>query len=112
MRERFNDLFDGVEIKKLYDLSAIGMKLCIYAADIQAGCLLPKQNPSSLEFVTDTAPIDWWDTGILTPEARNGSDKLLVISRACALAFRVVVFESVFLLLEGVCYEIAFLFHS
>lgn len=71
MREQFTDLFDNVEIETLYGLSAIGTKLCIYTADKQTGRLLPKQNPSSLEFVTDTAPIDRWDIDIMTPEGEE-----------------------------------------
>lgn len=86
MRERFTDLFDNVEIEKFYGLSAMGTRLCIYTADKQTGRLLPKQIPSSLEFVIDTAPIHRWDIDIMTPGARNDSGKLLVISRACALA--------------------------
>lgn len=77
MRERFTDLFDDVVIEKLYGLGAIGTKLCIYTADKQTGRLLPKQNPSSLEFVTDTAPIDRWDIDIMTLE---GEERLREVS--------------------------------
>lgn len=52
-------LFDGPEIKKLYDLSAMGTRLCICTAGKQTGRLLPKHTPKSLNIFTDTETKRW-----------------------------------------------------
>ncbi|KAF8430026.1 hypothetical protein EV426DRAFT_1357 [Tirmania nivea] len=71
MRERFKKLFDDVQIKILYGVSAMGTKLCIYSLNKETRRLLPNVIPSDPEIVTDTAPIDRWDVDIMTPEGEG-----------------------------------------
>ncbi|KAF8417044.1 hypothetical protein EV426DRAFT_624678 [Tirmania nivea] len=66
MRERFEELFDDVEVETLYGISALGTKLCIYTASKETGRLLPRKILGDPEFLTDTAPINRWDVDIMT----------------------------------------------
>jgi len=71
MRERFENLFDDVEVETLYGISALGTKLCIYTVSKETGRLLPKRVPAGPQFVTDTAPINRWDVDIMTPDGEQ-----------------------------------------
>ncbi|KAF8469003.1 hypothetical protein BDZ91DRAFT_694978 [Kalaharituber pfeilii] len=68
MRDRFKDLFDDVKIPRLYGISALGAKICLYTLDRDTGDIMPEEIPTSRVRIMDTAPAHRWSLDIVTPE--------------------------------------------
>ncbi|KAI5799187.1 hypothetical protein DFH27DRAFT_87171, partial [Peziza echinospora] len=77
MNDRFKGLFDDVKIPRLYGISALGSKICIYTLDRDTGDFMPQEIPTSRGRITDTAPADRWSFDIVTPGG------LWALSRSC-----------------------------
>ncbi|PWW77763.1 hypothetical protein C7212DRAFT_178104 [Tuber magnatum] len=78
MRERFERLFEDVEIETLYGVSTMGTKICIYQLDRASRRLDLDAIEGDARFVTDTAPAHRWNVDIMTPE---GEEKLQEVVR-------------------------------
>jgi hypothetical protein len=68
MRDRFRALEASLVIPKLYALSALGTRLCIYNFDKQTRRTQPSLIPRDPEVMNDEAPAARWDTELLSAE--------------------------------------------
>ena len=71
IRERFKVLFESVSVPKLYGISAMGTRICLYTMDKKNGELLPESIPDSSTRVTDTAPAERWGYDIMKPKGED-----------------------------------------
>ncbi|RPB26085.1 hypothetical protein L211DRAFT_821000 [Terfezia boudieri ATCC MYA-4762] len=67
MHETFKVLFDDVRVPKLYGISAMGTRICVYTMDRNNGEILPEAIPHSPTRVTDTASAERWRYDIVQP---------------------------------------------
>lgn len=61
IRHRFADLLEDCPISKLRAISAFGTKLAFYSADKVTRHIEPISIQNSINVITDTAPIQWWE---------------------------------------------------
>ena len=79
MREKFRHVFGAVSVGMLYGACAMGTKICIYKLHMMSRQLFPFEStiPSNPELVTDTAPVEWWNIDLLTPEGQGQLCKIV-----------------------------------
>ncbi|KAJ7583191.1 hypothetical protein C8J56DRAFT_953307, partial [Mycena floridula] len=68
MRERFEALASKLRIGKLYGISALGTKICIYTYDAVSDELSPPRIQRDVMRINDRAPADRWNLDILQPD--------------------------------------------
>ena len=74
MMERFLDLADRVEVSILYDMNALGSKVCFYTYyQKETNSLSPIFIKDDQDPMFGTAPADCWSLDIMTP---GGEKKL------------------------------------
>lgn len=65
IRKRLRDLVDKCPIDELNGVSAFGSQLSFYSINKNTLKILPRIIPQDIEMITDTAPIDRWNTNLL-----------------------------------------------
>ena len=70
MRERLRQLYDQ-SLSELHGISALGTKLCFYSLNKSLESLTPLAIPRNETYINDTAPVDCWDSDILTDNGYN-----------------------------------------
>jgi len=79
MRERVLDFTAGsISIPKLYGVSALGTRFCVYEYTPSSRSLTPLRIDPHPDFVTDTAPKERWNLDFLEPQ---GEDRLKEVVR-------------------------------
>ena len=70
MRSRFADLYDECRFPRLYGVSAMGKKICIYSLDLkdERSKIQPEQLSDSSNPLFESAPVSRWDLDITTEE--------------------------------------------
>jgi hypothetical protein len=71
MRERFESFTQELSIPKLYGISALGTKICLYKYEVDAQVLFPERIERDPELINDTAPIDRWDFNVLEEDGER-----------------------------------------
>lgn len=71
IRARFGSFAHLVRIPKLYGISAMGRQVAYYTYDRASGAVEPAALPADPNRVTDTAPVERWDTNIMQEEGRT-----------------------------------------
>ena len=69
--EQLNYLFDFVKIPKLYGISALGTRICLYAVDMDTGHIVPEGILRDPNRITDTNPAHRWSLDILTQKGED-----------------------------------------
>ena len=70
MRERLRQLYDQ-SLSELHGISALGTKLCFYSLNKSLESLTPLAIPRNETYINDTAPVDRWNSDILTDNGYN-----------------------------------------
>ena len=71
VRERLRQVYDQ-SFSGLHGISALGTKLCFYSLDkILEPIITPLAIPRNEAYINDTAPVDGWNSGILTDDGYN-----------------------------------------
>ncbi|EPQ50802.1 hypothetical protein GLOTRDRAFT_50022 [Gloeophyllum trabeum ATCC 11539] len=68
MRERFRSLTENINTPKLYGISVMGPRFCLYTFDATTSGITPLAIPRATDIVNDVAPKARWDHDILSDD--------------------------------------------
>ena len=72
VRERADDFIaDGLGIKTVYGVSAIGTRMCLYQLSQETREIEPPAINNQLHRSIDTVPEKWWSLDVLSPEGEK-----------------------------------------
>ena len=104
IRRRLRDLVGICPLSKLHAVSAIGTKLCFYAAE-NGRAITPPRIVADDQFATDTAPRERWDCDVLEAEGAARLNAVVhEIHQACARLDPGEHFDSLGILMKITCH--------